>query len=158
MSPAPAPDGEVRLCAFRVGRDEMAVDIMRVRGILRPPEVTPLPGAPAGVVGLFQLRGELVSVLDVRARLGLADPGAARRLIAVLDRRRVWGLLVDSVSDVVHAPRSALRPAHEVLPGAAGEIFSGVCQHRGRVLLLLNLHRLLPQGDAGLLAQPRGPA
>jgi purine-binding chemotaxis protein CheW len=142
---AMAPEEEVRLCCFRVGSDEMVLDIMRVREILRAVPLTPVPRASHGVVGMLDLRGEVVPVLDLRVRFGLppAEDLSQRRLMVVLDHRRCWGLYVDAVSEVVRVPRSAIRPGQEVMSGEAAEIFAGVCHHRGRLLLMLNIHRLL---------------
>ena len=140
-----APEEEVRLCCFRVGSDEMVLDIMRVREILRSVPLTPVPRASHGVVGMLDLRGEVVPVLDLRLKFGLppSEDTTLRRLMVVLDRRRCWGLYVDAVSEVVRVPRSAIRPGHEVMSGEAAEIFAGVCHHKGRLLLMLNIHRLL---------------
>ncbi|MBI5497170.1 MAG: chemotaxis protein CheW [Deltaproteobacteria bacterium] len=164
-SPAPARADTtfVNLCLFRVGGDEMVLDIMRIREILRPMPLTPLPRAPVGVRGLINVRGTVMPLVDLRVRFGLPpdDTGPRRRILVVLDRHRLQGLLVDSVAEVARVGRETLTSGDGILSGDAAEVFSGVLQYRGRMVLLLNLARLLAR-DAPValpaLPQPGGGA
>ncbi|MEW5851964.1 MAG: chemotaxis protein CheW [Myxococcota bacterium] len=150
-APRPATrDPEVHLAAFRVGQDEMVIDIMRIREILRPVPVTPLPKAPLGVKGMINLRGSVIPIIDVRTRFGLPTVEGMRtqRVMVVLDRRRLWGLHVDAVMEVVRVPRSIIRPGTEIFTGDAAEVFSGVLEHKGRLLLMLNLARFIQRDES----------
>jgi purine-binding chemotaxis protein CheW len=143
--PAVAAEDDVHLCLFRVGADEMVLDIMRVREILRPLPVTPLPRAPLGVRGLLNVRGTVMPLVDLRVRFGLApqDLDPARRILVTLDRKRLHGIMVDAVTEVVRVPRAAITPGVGLLSGHAAHVFSGVVQYQGRMVLMLNLARLL---------------
>ena len=142
--------GLAQLLTFSVENDEYALDILRVREIARQQSVRPIPGAPPALVGVIHLRQtEVIPVLDLRRRFGLSplppdQPG--RIIVAVVDGRLV-GLLVDAVLDVIPVERGNISGGASVFHGAAGGYISGVCHHRGRLLVLLNLRRLLSSED-----------
>lgn len=139
-----------QLLTFSVDRDEYALDILRVREIARQLPVRPIPGAPSALVGVIHLRqAEVIPVLDLRRRFGLpplpADQ-AGRIIVCVVDGRLV-GLFVDSVLDVITVARGDFSGGAAIFRGASTGFFSGVCHHRGRLLVLLNLRRLLSSED-----------
>ena len=140
-----------RLATFVVGRDLLAIDIMRIREIVRPLLVTPVPKAPRGMIGVVDLRGEVLPLFDLRVRFDLparsaAEEGLARQLIITLDGRTL-GIVVDQMNDVVTVSRGQLRLGGGVLAGEAAEVFLGVCPVGERLALLLNLRRVLTQHD-----------
>jgi purine-binding chemotaxis protein CheW len=140
-----------RLATFVVGRDLFAIDIMRIREIVRPMEVTAVPRAPSGMIGVMDLRGQVLPLFDVRQRFGMParqgdEQHLARYLIVTLDGR-LLGLVVDQVHDVVSVQRRDLRVGGNVLAGEAAEVFIGVVPVGDRLALLLNLRRLLTTAD-----------
>jgi purine-binding chemotaxis protein CheW len=158
----PAPDDVlVQLCTFRIGGEDYAVDIMRVREIIPPRPITPVPRAPAFLEGVIRLRGEVIPVLDVRKRLGVppaADARRARFLVANVAGRRI-ALVVDEVCEVIRLPRREIRVAPELGDGGAPRFFLGVCGGdgaqpgrrggAGRLRLLLNVKALLDPSVPG---------
>ncbi len=173
----PAPDRApadpiVQLCTFRVGGEDYALDIMRVREILHPLPLTPVPRAPAFVEGVFRLRGEVIPVIDVRKRFGLpADPPTRRsRYLIVNVAGRRLGLFVDEVCEVLRVPRGDIRPAPALADADAPRFFVGVCGgesapavagRRGgasRLRLLLNVKALLDPAAPGEAEAARAQA
>lgn len=149
------------LCVFRVGADEMALDIMRIREIMRPLPVTPLPRAALGVRGIIHVRGVVMPVVDLRARFGLPAQGAnpRERIMVTLERRRLYGLWVDGVEEVARVPHGEITAGGEVFSGMAAQVFAGVCRHKARMVLLLNLSRLLSvEHPISIPALPAGGA
>lgn len=141
------PDEEFRLATFAVGDDLYAVDIMRIKEIVRPLPVTPVPKAPAGMVGVIDLRGQVLPLFDLRLRFDLPprreqDLVHVRHVIVSLDGRML-GLVVDQVHDVINVTRGQLRVGDGVLAGEAAEVFIGVCPYGDRLALLVNLRRVL---------------
>ncbi|HVO21479.1 MAG TPA: chemotaxis protein CheW [Anaeromyxobacter sp.] len=152
-------EGLVQLCTFRVGGEDYALDIMRVREIITPLPVTPVPRAPSFVEGVVRLRGDVIPILDVRRRLGLPAAPATRKtrvlIVSVAGRR--LGLVVDEVAEVLRLPRTAIRPAPALVGGGGRRFFVGVCGGEsgtapggrrghggaGRLRLLLNVKALL---------------
>ena len=114
-------DPLVQLCAFFVGPEEYAVDIMRVEEILQPQRLTPIRSAPSYIEGIIELRDAIIPVVDLRKRLlGVQEPvntPKTRMLVCWLGRKRV-AFTVDRVSEVVRLRRSDIRPAPAV--GAVG--------------------------------------
>jgi purine-binding chemotaxis protein CheW len=160
----------VQLCSFRIGGEDYAVDLMRVREIIHPLPITPVPRAPASVEGVVRLRGEVVPVLDVRKRLGVAASPPSRRtrfLIVNVARRRI-GLVVDEVCEVLRLPRRELRPAPPLGEDGAPRFFLGVCGGEGaparrragagRLRLLLNVKALLDPAVPGEAVAARAQA
>jgi purine-binding chemotaxis protein CheW len=150
---AAADEPRVQLCTFRIGGEDYAIDIMRVREIIHPLSLTPVPRAPAFVEGVIRLRGEVIPVLDVRKRLGLAATSRGRKtrfLVVNVARRRI-GLVVDEVCEVLRIPRGDIRPAPPLGDPAGRRFFLGVCGGEGaagrggapRLRLLLNVKALL---------------
>jgi purine-binding chemotaxis protein CheW len=153
--PEAADPALAQLCTFRVGGEDYAIDIMRVREIIPPLPVTPVPRAPAFVEGVIRLRGDVIPVIDVRRRLGLPIGPATRKtktLIVNVAGRRL-GLVVDEVTEVVRIQRAQIRPAPALVEGGGPRFFLGVCggegasgaarRGAGRLRLLLNVRALL---------------
>ena len=145
--------GDLQLCVVRVGGEDYAVDIRRVDEILAVPKVTPVPRAPHFLEGVVTLRGEVLPVVDVRRRLGVAPLAQAgdgkgkkreRLLICRIGRRRV-GFIVDAVTQVIRQKRSDLRPAPLTqVPGRVPHVL-GVCGEAGRLKLLLDVKALVQE-------------
>ena len=154
MSTTPSPNVEdeiLRLATFALGADLLAIDIMRIREISRPLPVTPVPRAPRGMVGVIDMRGQVLPLFDLRVRFELPprpenEVHLARHLVVRLDGR-TFGLVVDRMHDVVSVRRNQLRLGRGVLAGEAAEIFHGVCALGERLALLLNLRRVIGRND-----------
>jgi len=161
FQPEPAESGAastaVQLCTFRVAGEDFAIDIMRVREIIPPAPLTPVPSAPAHVAGVFRLHGDVIPVIDLGRRLGLtvAAPSRRAKYIVVRVAGRLLGLMVDEVREVLRLDRDELRPAPASIDARGGRLFLGVCGGdrgpaaggrrggAGRLRLLLNVKALL---------------
>lgn len=150
-TPAPGSNEQLRLATFEVGGDLLAIDIMRIREITRPLPITPVPRSPHGMVGVIDLRGQILPLFDLRVRFELPPRAAAdelfvRHLVVRLDGQ-VLAIVVDRMLDVVTIERSALRAARGVLVGEAADVFVGVAAVEDRLALLLNLRRVILRQD-----------
>jgi purine-binding chemotaxis protein CheW len=156
---------EVQLCTFRVSGEDFAVDIMRVREIIPPAPLTPVPEAPGHLAGVFRLRGDVVPVVDLARRLGLprGHPSRRAKYLVVRVGGRLLGLMVDEVCEVLRLARQELRPAPMAFDAKGTRLFLGVCDGElgparggrrggaGRLRLLLNVKALLePAPEAGV--------
>lgn len=133
------------LLAFRLADEEYAVDVGAIEEIIKPKSVTEVPLTPPFVTGLISLRGRIVPVFDLRRRLGLAaEPfGRTSRIVVATDRGRVVGLQVDAVTGVVRLAAGDVGPTPAVVGGVDGEFLEGLGRVDGRLVILLNLPRLL---------------
>lgn len=135
------------LVAFRVMDQDFCIDIMAVREIRGWSPTTLLPHAQDYVTGVINLRGAVVPVVDLSARLGLGaiDPGPRHVVIIVLIGRQMVGLLADVVSDILSVPLDALEPVPDMLSEVARAQITGVLMHDDRMIRKIDLHRLLPE-------------
>jgi purine-binding chemotaxis protein CheW len=140
-----APSALRELLAFRLAKEEYAVDIAAVGEIVKPRAVTEVPFAPAFCPGIVSLRGRIVTIMDLRRRLGLpaGELGRGARIVVAHDAGRTVGLLVDGVTGVVRLPAGAVEPVPVVVGGVDGEFLHGLGRIDGRLLILLNLPRVL---------------
>jgi purine-binding chemotaxis protein CheW len=130
---------------LRLGGERYGVEIGRVLEVMRTPAITEVPRAPSDVRGVIAVRGDLVTVVDPRSRLGLArsEGPPARRVVIVDDGEGAFGLLVEGVAGVVRLPRGALEPCPQALGGAGGALYLGIGRDVDRLFLVLDLRALL---------------
>jgi purine-binding chemotaxis protein CheW len=135
--------GPVReFLTFALGEDVFGVELARIKEILSPPPVTPVPRAPSDVVGVCSVRGLLVTVVDLRARLKLAARMASRRtriLLAIAPSGEPVGLLVDEVRQVVRLAEDDMELAASGLGAEVGEFVLGIGRPQGEFIVLLDL-------------------
>jgi purine-binding chemotaxis protein CheW len=143
-------DPQKSLVGFLVGEVHYALDIARVREIVNPLDLTPLPHTPAEVVGVADHRGEVVPVIDLRARFGLPRVVARRstKWILVGAGRTTVGLVVDGVTEVFGTGGDELRPTPEVGGNRDVRGISGVATHGGRLTFVLDCERFVELADA----------
>lgn len=137
-------DRSKNLVGFTVGDVDYAVDIFRVREIITPLSIVPIPHAPPAVLGVSDHRGEVVPVLDVRRRFGLPAVMPTRRTkwIVVELGDRLVGLVVDSVTDVFGAGAADARSVPEIGVGDAARGIAAVYSHAGRLVFVLDVERI----------------
>jgi purine-binding chemotaxis protein CheW len=118
---------------------------MQVQEVLRVTEIAPVPGAPNYVLGIINLRGNVVTVIDTRIRLGLstAEVTDATRIVIIEGARHVVGILVDCVSEVVDLPLSAMESAPNVGNEDSARYIQGVANYADELLILVDLNKLL---------------
>jgi purine-binding chemotaxis protein CheW len=143
------------LVCFRVGRETYGVDIFVVREIVKAQEITTVPGASDYVLGIINLRGKIISVVDLAQRLGLGkskvDRGS-RILVVDLDGFTV-GFLVDAATEVLKLSPEAVEAAPEELKGSIHDDYlEGVGKLKDRLVIILNPGNLLAEGEASALA------
>ncbi|MDO9081118.1 MAG: chemotaxis protein CheW [Desulfuromonadales bacterium] len=136
---------EVKLATFRVGTDLYAVDILRIKEIIRPIKVTTVPNSPPAIEGVINLRGAVIPVIDLRKRFAVATivDGRATRMVICLVFRRLFALVVDEVVEVRSYGREELQSAPKFFQGQETDIFLGVAHRGDDLLLILDLERFL---------------
>jgi purine-binding chemotaxis protein CheW len=142
---APAPESEEHLVTFFLHEEEYGVPVLRSREIVRVAEITRIPEAPAHIRGVFNLRGRILPVVDLRTRLGLptAPLTPRSRLILVEAHGRILALLCDSVSRMTRIAASLVRPPPAEAISTQVDYVTGVAQSQGRLIILLDLDKVL---------------
>lgn len=134
------------LLCFELANETFAIDIRRVREIIRRRPATELPGVADYISGIIALRGFIVPVLDLRRRLGFAKsdtPMPEARIIVMNVDQKPAGIFVDSVSQKIRLPRSSMVPPPAVLGNAEAAYLLGICRHQGRLISVLNPERVM---------------
>jgi purine-binding chemotaxis protein CheW len=140
-----AAEATEHLATFYLDREEYGVDVRQVQEIRRVTEITSVPRAPRFIRGVINLRGRILPVLDLRTRLGLGEVAASRaaRIVVVRVKDRLLGLLVDGASQVLKIPVSHVEPAPEEVVQKGGDYIRGVAKLDDRLIILVDLERLL---------------
>jgi len=133
------------LLCFRVAAERYAVDIMDIREIIKTREVTEVPRMPPFVNGVLSLRGIIIPVFNMRERLGhaVAEKSGKERIIVVNRGEESCGVLVDEVIQVARLEAEAIEPPPAVLEGIDRDFVRGIGRIDGRMLILLNLEKIL---------------
>lgn len=146
---APAPSPELHLVTFALDREEFGIPIGQVREVIRISDITRVPQARQHVRGVTNLRGRILAVVEIRTRMGLpaATITPRSRIVVVGIGERVLGILVDGVSQVVKVPTVTVAPAPQEVVSPGADYITGVARWNSRLIILLDLERLLQLPD-----------
>ena len=136
---------ELHIVGFQVGRETYGVPITSLHEIVRVPDITAVPDAPDYPEGVINLRGKIVSVMDLRKRFGEKEAGLKRqnRILVVEHAGRLAGLIVDSASEVLKIPSDAVEPPPAVFQEGGLNCVTGLGKVGGRLVVLLDMSKLL---------------
>lgn len=145
MNTATVVPGEQMLVTLLLDGQECGIPVLGVRDVLGPQTLARVPLAPAEVAGSLNLRGRIVTAIDLRRRLSLppAEPGTRRMSVVTELAGELYALLVDQVAEVMSLPGSAFEPCPPTLPAVWAEHSRGVFRLEGRLLVVLDVARLL---------------
>ncbi len=140
---------DLQIVGFRVGRETYGVPIIAVHEIVRVPEITAVPDAPDYLEGVINLRGKIVSIIDLRKRFGeaSAQPSNRNRILVAEVNGKLLGLVVDSASEVLKIPRSQIEAPPALVQEGRLNCVTGVGKLQGRLLILIDLAQLLPAAE-----------
>ena len=140
----------LQLVTFRLGGEEYAVNVAQVQEIVRLTTITAVPRSASYVEGVVNLRGRIVPVIDLACRFGLPrrERSKTSRIVITEVGGRTVGMLVDAVSEVLRLASSAIDPTPEMLQeGISADFITGIGKLEGRLLIMLDLPRVLSAQD-----------
>ncbi len=143
-----AEDPVLQWVTYQLEQEYYGINVMQVQEVLRLSEIAPVPGAPSYVLGIINLRGNVVTVIDTRARFGLPpqEPTENSRIIIVEVSGHVIGMLVDCVAEVVYLHQSEIDTAPNVSDDSS-RFIQGVCNRDKYLLILVDVNKLLDQEE-----------
>lgn len=146
--------GEEQVVVLELAGEAYGVEIGKVQEIIRMQPITRVPNGPAFIEGVTNLRGRVIPVLDLRKRFGLAATEATRRSRIVVGElgQHTVGLVVDGVSEVLRVPTDAVEPPSTLVTTADSAFLRGVAKLGERLILLLDLSRILTHAEQADLA------
>ncbi|MFZ3063805.1 MAG: chemotaxis protein CheW [Nitrospirota bacterium] len=150
-----APDADekkIELLAFKLSNEEYVLDINRIKEIIRPVEITRVPRVPLYIKGIISLRGVIVPVYNLKNRLGLLEANefsndSQKRILIVNFDEELIGIIVDAVTGVVKINEDIIEPTPQIIKGVDAEYLKGVARTNNRLLILLNLDRVLKKDN-----------
>ncbi|GAA5646570.1 MULTISPECIES: chemotaxis protein CheW [Vibrio] len=142
-------DEVLQWVTFQLEEETYGINVMQVREVLRYTEIAPVPGAPNYVLGIINLRGNVVTVIDTRSRFGLMEGEITdnTRIIVIESERQVIGILVDSVAEVVYLKSSEIDTTPSVGTDESAKFIQGVSNRDGKLLILVDLNKLLTDDE-----------
>jgi purine-binding chemotaxis protein CheW len=135
----------LQLVTFNIVGEEFGIDILKVQEIIRTMEITKVPRSPDFVEGVINLRGKVIPIIDLRKKFCLEarEHDKQTRIIVVDMLEMIVGFIVDSVSEVLRIPSSTVEPPPAVVAGSKSEFIRGVGKLEDRLLILIDLDKLL---------------
>ncbi len=130
---------------FRLGDEKYGINVMQVQEVLRITEIAPVPGSPSYVLGIINLRGNVVTVIDTRNRFGLMskETDDSSRVVIIETEDHIIGILVDSVAEVVELRASEMENAPNVGNEESSKYIQGVTSTENELLILVDLNKFL---------------
>jgi purine-binding chemotaxis protein CheW len=150
MSGAAAIQGkDLHLVGFRIGRETFGVPIEMVHEIVRVPDITAVPDAPDFIEGVINLRGKIISIVDLRKRFGEKQitPNKKNRILVAEVAGRMVGLIVDAASEVLKLPAGEIAPPPETFEEGELNYVTGVGKVKDRLIILIELNKILQRGE-----------
>jgi purine-binding chemotaxis protein CheW len=140
-----ADDPILQYVTFKLDDETYGINVMQIQEVLRYTEIAPVPGAPDYVLGIINLRGNVVTVIDTRKRFGLceADMTDHTRVVVLEVEGQVIGILVDSVAEVVYLKQSEIETAPNVGNDESARFIQGVCNKNGELIILVEFEKML---------------
>jgi len=142
-------DKILQYVTFRLADETYGINVMQIQEVLRYSEIAPVPGAPHYVLGIINLRGNVVTVIDTRTRFGLsqAEVSDQTRIVVLELEGQVVGVLVDSVAEVVYLKESEIETAPNVGNDESARFIQGVCNKNGELIILVEFEKMLSEEE-----------
>jgi len=146
---------DLHIVGFRIGRETFGVPISLVHEIVRVPDITAVPEAPECIEGVINLRGKIVSVVDLRKRFGEKEirSGKKNRILVAEVEGKMVGLIVDSASEVLKVPPSEIEQPPNVFEEGELNYVTGVGKLKDRLVILVDLTKILQHGELRRLGE-----
>lgn len=144
-------DAVLQWVTFRLANETYGINVMQVQEVLRFTDIAPVPGAPTYVMGIINLRGNVVTVIDTCQRFGLPPIEVTdnTRIVIIETNHQVIGILVDAVAEVVYLKRSEIETTPNVGNDESAKFIQGVSHKHGELLILVDLNKLLGEEEWG---------
>jgi purine-binding chemotaxis protein CheW len=142
-------DPILQYVTFKLDEETYGIHVMQIQEVLRYTEIAPVPGAPDYVLGIINLRGNVVTVIDTRKRFGLSEAEVSdhTRIVVIEVDGQVVGILVDSVAEVVYLRQSEVESAPNVGNDESAKFIQGVCNKNGELIILVEFEKLMSEEE-----------
>jgi purine-binding chemotaxis protein CheW len=138
-----------QLVSFHMDNEEFGVDILKVQEIIKMIPITKVPNAPSYIEGVINLRGRVIPIVNLRLRLNMCkkDYDKNTRIIVIDINHKIFGFIVDSVSEVLRIPRNIIEAPPEIVTGVNSDFITAVGKLEDRLLILLDLEKTFTDSE-----------
>lgn len=154
-----AEAGGIRYLCFLLGQENYAMPLLSVKEVIAPPDITPVPQTPAYFLGIMNLRGQIISVVDLRSKLGITPGKTAEKSIIICDLQpNSIGVVVDAIDSVYCPTPKEISDKPEIQSQRNTDYIQGVFRHNERLVLMLDIIKCLSLSDHQAVARAVGTA
>lgn len=141
-----------RYLGFSLGDEEYGIPLLKVREVIGMPEITPVPQSPKHFVGIMNLRGQVISIVDLRTKLSIPPKTGTEVAVVICDIGGAYlGVVVDSVNQVYSPAPDQIADRPEIQNSKANQFITGVYRHDKQLVLLLDIARTLDMEDHAII-------
>ncbi|MBQ3033712.1 MAG: chemotaxis protein CheW [Deferribacterales bacterium] len=147
----------VQLVGMKLGEEEYAIDVLKIQEIIRTVEITVVPRVESYILGVMNLRGKVIPVIDLRVRFSLdkCDFDKSTRIIVVRFEKQSIGFVVDEVTEVIRIRKSMVEPTPPLVGSIGQEYILGICKYDSRLIMLLDIDRVLNESGEQIESELR---
>jgi len=143
-----------RFLGFSLGEEEYGIPLLKVREVIGVPEITPVPQSPKHFLGIMNLRGQVISIIDLRTKLGIIPRKGSETAVVICDIGGSYlGVVVDSVNQVYSPAAEEISERPEVQNSKVSQFITGVYRFEKQLVLLLDIARTLDMSDQSAIAR-----
>ena len=143
----------IQIVCFKIGKEEYGLDILKVQEILKLPKVTRLPKSAEYIMGVIDLRGKVIPIIDLakRFRIDEGRESLVRRAIVVDIRNKKVGLGIDSVSHVIKVDQKDIEPPPPIVKGISGRYITGIAKLQEGFVIVLDIEQIFSSEEVSAL-------
>lgn len=147
----------VQLVGLKLGEEEYAIDVLKIQEIIRTAEITIVPRVDSFILGVMNLRGKVIPVIDLRVRFSLdkCDFDKSTRFIVIRFEKQNIGFVVDEVTEVIRIRKSMVEPTPPLVGSIGQEYILGICKYDSRLIMLLDIDRVLNESGEQIESELR---
>lgn len=148
----------IRYLCFNLANEEYAIPLLSVKEVIGVPEVTPVPQTPAHFLGIMNLRGNVISIMDLRQKLGIKSTPSQETTVMILDLGDYnLGVIVDQVNSVVSLSKEDISPKPVIESSKSTDYVTGVFRRKEQLILLLDIAKALSVEDRTVISSKKQP-
>ncbi|MEJ5361821.1 MAG: chemotaxis protein CheW [Spirochaetota bacterium] len=133
----------MQIVCFNIGKEEYGIEILKVQEILKLPAVTPLPKSADYIMGVIDLRGKVIPIIDLGVRFGISEKGAKNKRAIVVDiKGKRIGLAIDQVSHVIKLEHKDIEPPPPIVKGISGKFIVGIGKVENKFVIILDIDQI----------------
>ena len=133
----------MQIVCFNIGKEEYGIEILKVQEILKLPAVTPLPKSADYIMGVIDLRGKVIPIIDLGVRFGISEKGEKNKRAIVVDiKDKRIGLAIDQVSHVIKLEHKDIEPPPPIVKGISGKFIVGIGKVENKFVIILDIDQI----------------